>query len=254
MILLTIKTSLSLPVCLASQARAQCMAAWVNIQSTLIVCPVILIKALLSSRLGKRSNMTTFLHIFKLLKIPQHSMYMFPCYGVVRASWVGLVTTLTAYVEGGGATHTMSPHSSDCGQCVKLWSCPPWPPGQKSCSAHARGSARCAPHMAGEGVRQSEQYGRKGRDKVQAGARSTRELLRAKHGPDPELHWLPVSRLFWTVLCAGPAVSDWFLIIGVDQSSNEHSLHLIIYLWQSFSSRPFIGLTPSLHLLTITWN
>ena len=139
MILLTIKTSLSLPVCLASQARAQCMAAWVNIQSTLIVCPVILIKALLSSRLGKRSNMTTFLHIFKLLKIPQHSMYMFPCYGVVRASWVGLVTTLTAYVEGGGATHTMSPHSSDCGQCVKLWSCPSWPPGQKSCSAHARG-------------------------------------------------------------------------------------------------------------------
>ena len=33
---------------------------------------------------------------------------MSPCYGVVRASWVGLVTTLTAYVEGGGsvATHT----------------------------------------------------------------------------------------------------------------------------------------------------
>ena len=27
---------------------------------------------------------------------------MLPCYGVVRASWVGLVTTLTAYVEGGG--------------------------------------------------------------------------------------------------------------------------------------------------------
>ena len=138
------------------------------------------------------------------------------------------------------------------------WSCPPWPPGQRSCSAHAQGSARCAPHMAGEGegVRRA-QYGRKGRDKVQAGARSTRELLRAKHAPLlPELNWLPVSRLCWTLLCdcAGPAVSDWFLIIGVDQSSNEHSLHLMIYLWQSFPSRPYIGLTPSLHLLTIIWN
>ena len=42
---------------------------------------------------------------------------MLPCYGVVRASWVGLVTTLTAYVEGGGgeggsvATHTRRQHS-----------------------------------------------------------------------------------------------------------------------------------------------
>lgn len=40
---------------------------------------------------------------------------MLPCYGVVRASWVGLVTTLTAYVEGGGgsvATHTKRVHTA----------------------------------------------------------------------------------------------------------------------------------------------
>ena len=41
---------------------------------------------------------------FLYLNFKNNTTYicMSPCYGVVRASWVGLVTTLTAYVEGGG--------------------------------------------------------------------------------------------------------------------------------------------------------
>ena len=57
---------------------------------------------------------------------------MLPCYGVVRASWVGLVTTLTAYVEGGrGAVWRPTPGDNRVTQ-LRLWpgskvewSCPP---------------------------------------------------------------------------------------------------------------------------------
>ena len=134
-------------------------------------------------------------------------------------------------------------HRADCVQWVKLWSCPDWP-GQWSCALRARHrahSALSALHVwRGWGRGGGWSTGERG-NKVQAAAQSTRELLRAKHGLE---RWARMAQSVQTILntaalyCAGSAVSDWFLIMGVNQSSNEHSLRLMIYLWQSFPCRP----------------
>ena len=46
---------------------------------------------------------------------------MLPCYGVVRASWVGLVTTLTAYVEGGGGRGAVWRPGDNTVTQLRLW-------------------------------------------------------------------------------------------------------------------------------------